>query len=104
MKKRHSRNQGLLLVVMAGILSLLMVLAVFFSVLSRVERTRSVSDTDRVRAKLLARSGMEYALVRLLESAGSEEEPADAGVTATTPPFPWNEPPIHPTTPIPTPT
>ena len=58
-------SRGLALVIVAGVLAILAVLATCFVTLARLERRASERRLDRSRAVLLARSGIEDALARI---------------------------------------
>ncbi|MCE9584386.1 MAG: hypothetical protein K8T20_18010 [Planctomycetes bacterium] len=59
------KERGFVLLVALGILGVLGLLAAAFATLSRVERVVSASYVDKVRAKLLAESGLERAIAEI---------------------------------------
>ena len=59
------RRRGLALLVVVGILGVLMLLAVAFVAMARLERKASQGRTNATRALFLARSGIEDALARI---------------------------------------
>ena len=65
--RRHaaSRSRAFVLLVSLGVLGVLGLLAATFATLSRVERAVSTSYVDKVRAKMLAQSGVERAIAAL---------------------------------------
>ncbi len=63
---RHpERQRGFVLLVALGVLGVLGLLAATFATLSRVERVVSNSYVDKVRAKMLAQSGIERAIASI---------------------------------------
>ncbi len=65
-----STRRGLVLIIIVGILGIMGVLGVCFLTLVRLERKASLQRTNRTKAFLLARSGIEDAVARL--SAGQD--------------------------------
>ncbi|NUN50054.1 MAG: hypothetical protein HUU15_14595 [Candidatus Brocadiae bacterium] len=63
--KRMEHNRGFVLLVALGVLGVLGLLAATFATLSRVERVVSNSYVDKVRAKMLAQSGIERAIASI---------------------------------------
>jgi hypothetical protein len=59
------RNRGFVLIVALGVLGVLALLAATFATLSHVEKSVSASYVDRVRARLLAQSGVERTIAAL---------------------------------------
>ncbi|MCC6740501.1 MAG: hypothetical protein IT452_15760 [Planctomycetia bacterium] len=66
---RHARNRGFVILVALGVLGILGLLAAAFATMSRVERSVSSSYVDKVRARLLAQSGVERALAAIRSRA-----------------------------------
>src|SRR6185436_3793416 len=64
-RKGMENNRGFVLLVALGVLGVLGLLAATFATLSRVERNVSNSYVDKVRAKLLAQSGIERAIASI---------------------------------------
>ncbi|MCC6741057.1 MAG: hypothetical protein IT452_18600, partial [Planctomycetia bacterium] len=64
-KKGMENNRGFVLLVALGVLGVLGLLAATFATLSRVERSVSNSYVDKVRAKMLAQSGVERAIASI---------------------------------------
>jgi hypothetical protein len=64
-RNTHFHRRGFVLLVALGVLGVLGLLAATFATLSRVERAVSASYVDRVRARLLAQSGVERAVASL---------------------------------------
>ncbi|MBI2922323.1 MAG: hypothetical protein HYY18_14820 [Planctomycetes bacterium] len=60
-----TRDRGFVLLVALGVLGVLGLLAATFATLSRVERAVSSSYVDKVRAKMLAQSGIERAIASI---------------------------------------
>ncbi|MFC1587781.1 PilX N-terminal domain-containing pilus assembly protein [Planctomycetota bacterium] len=60
----HSRN-GIVLIVVLGVLALLSILALTFVSMTRLERSISMNYVERTRAVLAAESGIEAAIARL---------------------------------------
>jgi len=79
------RKRGAVLIVVLGVLAVLALLAVTFSTLQATERRVARNYLDTVRARLLARSGVEDAVARLQEYFPSRAFDV-AGVAA---PKPW---------------
>src|SRR5205814_1924058 len=67
MAKTRRKARGIALIVVLGVLSLLALLAVSFSTLAATERATSRNYLDTVRARLVAQSGIEAGIARLLE-------------------------------------
>lgn len=68
---QDSRRRGIVLLMVLGILALLSVVAVTFVQLSNLEKAISRNYLDRTRAALLADSGVEYAISRILATGGT---------------------------------
>ncbi|MCE9581055.1 MAG: hypothetical protein K8T20_00915, partial [Planctomycetes bacterium] len=64
-RKGMENNRGFVLLVALGVLGVLGLLAATFATLSRVERAVSNSYVDKVRAKMLAQSGVERAIASI---------------------------------------
>ena len=64
-RKVMENNRGFVLLVALGVLGVLGLLAATFATLSRVERAVSNSYVDKVRAKMLAQSGVERAIASI---------------------------------------
>ncbi|MBI2923332.1 MAG: hypothetical protein HYY18_19930, partial [Planctomycetes bacterium] len=64
-KNTMDKNRGFVLLVALGVLGVLGLLAATFATLSRVERAVSNSYVDKVRAKMLAQSGIERAIASI---------------------------------------
>ena len=73
---RSSRRRGVVLIVVLGVLAVLALLATAFATLQATERHIARNYEDTVRAKLLAMSGVEFAVSRLTEAGGTIVEPA----------------------------
>ncbi|MBI2922321.1 MAG: hypothetical protein HYY18_14810 [Planctomycetes bacterium] len=75
----RSSRRGFVLLVALGVLGVLGLLAATFATLSRVERAVSNSYVDKVRARLLAQSGIERALATLRGTAMQQawDDPRD---------------------------
>jgi hypothetical protein len=79
------RHRGAVLIVVLGILAILALLATTFATLQATERRVSRNYLDRVRARLLAQSGVEHAAAQLRETFPFRAFPPP-GVAA---PQPW---------------
>jgi hypothetical protein len=64
-KRSRETSRGFVLLVALGVLGVLGLLAATFATLSRVERAVSNSYVDKVRAKMLAQSGVERAIASI---------------------------------------
>src|SRR5688572_30575238 len=73
---RSSRRRGVVLIVVLGVLAVLALLATAFATLQATERHIAKNYEDTVRAKLLAMSGVEFAVSRLTEAGGTVVEPS----------------------------
>ncbi len=62
---RRLHNRGFVILVALGVLGILGLLAAAFATMSRVERSASSSYVDKVRARLLAESGVERAMAAI---------------------------------------
>ncbi len=62
---RRFNNRGFVILVALGVLGILGLLAAAFATMSRVEKSASSSYVDKVRARLLAESGVERALASI---------------------------------------
>ncbi|MFC1588413.1 PilX N-terminal domain-containing pilus assembly protein [Planctomycetota bacterium] len=70
LKSGPGLSRGIVLIVVLGVLALLSVLAITFVSMTRLERAISQNYVDRVRAQLVAESGVEFALQRLYKLSG----------------------------------
>lgn len=77
LKKHNPANQGIVLVIVAGLLSLLALLAVVYIQLLIVDRHIGRAHVDKAEAHLLALSGMEYAFYRLKLDPTPATDPED---------------------------
>ena len=57
-----NNKSGIVLIVILGVLALLVILGTLFSMLTTLERTTSKNHVDYVQAKLVAQSGIHYAI------------------------------------------
>ena len=68
MRRRGSlKRRGAVLIVVLGILVVLALLATTLASLQQIERTIAKNYIDDIRAKLLAQSGVEYAISQIRE-------------------------------------
>ncbi|MFC1587660.1 PilX N-terminal domain-containing pilus assembly protein [Planctomycetota bacterium] len=70
-------RQGIVLIVVLGVLALMSVLAITFVKMTQLERTISQNYVDQTRAMLLAESGIEYAVARLSQFQGGVLRPEE---------------------------
>src|SRR3989339_706104 len=61
MSAKNNRS-GIVLIVILGVLALLVILGTVFSMLTTIERNTSKRHVDYVQAKLIAQSGIHYAI------------------------------------------
>ena len=62
LKPYNGNERGVVLIVILGVLTLLVVLGTVFSMLTTLERSASKNHVDHVQAKLIAQSGIHYAI------------------------------------------
>ncbi|MFA5793969.1 MAG: hypothetical protein WC980_02695 [Candidatus Brocadiia bacterium] len=65
MNRFTADKKGVVFIVVLGILVLLVLLGVTFSLVARIDKTSSASYADRVRAKMIAQSGIETAIAKI---------------------------------------
>ncbi|MFC1587602.1 PilX N-terminal domain-containing pilus assembly protein [Planctomycetota bacterium] len=73
------RPDGIVLIVVLGVLALLSVLAITFVSMTRLERSISRNYVDRTRAVLAAESGLEFAIAQLQNFSGGILHPDEYG-------------------------
>ena len=62
---RRPSRRGVVLIVVLGILAVLALLATTFASIQQTERSVSRAYLDKVRSRLIAQSGVEYAIAQL---------------------------------------
>jgi len=78
------RNErGIILIVVISLLSILVMVTVMFLAQSRVYNAVNTSVLNQVRARLIARSGMEYAFVHLSDDILYPQVPYSGGLRGT---------------------
>ena len=73
----HRNRQGIILLLVLAVLSLVSILGLTFVSMARLERAISLNYVDRTRAVLAAESGVEYAIARIREFRGGALTPAE---------------------------
>ena len=83
------RTKGAVLIFAVGVLTVLALLAAAFTSLSKIERNVSRNYVDTVRAKLLAQSGIEKAVMEVREAIQGQGIPPDQYSIAEDASRPW---------------
>src|SRR5688572_10924607 len=78
MKTSLTRRRGAVLIIVLAVLAILALLGTVFANISSVERAVSICYLDEVRARLIARSGIERAVadIQAAIARGEPEDPA----------------------------
>jgi Tfp pilus assembly protein PilX len=69
-------KKGVVFIVVLGVLVLLVLLGVTFSLLTRIEKSSSEAYMNQIRAKLIAQSGIETAIAQLRSNTAQFPEDA----------------------------
>ncbi|MBI3726609.1 hypothetical protein HY251_22010, partial [bacterium] len=92
LRARRERERGAVLLVALGVLALLAAFAAAFFGLVNVERRAAQNYTDTVRARLVARAGLERAKVQLRDLAGQRSYSSIYPIAYVPPPPPGGPP------------